>query len=567
TLCEGDGDGCTVDDSCMNGTCIVGAPAECSEIPSQCKYQVCTSIGTNQYLCVPENLDASVACDDGLFCTTNDHCDGTGTCTSTDIVDCGETIPCHNLECIEAAEGCTTQQHPDGQLCNADSNGCTQDDYCDQGFCVPGAPPECSGDGNTCLVEGVCESTDDNQSTCHYAAAPEGTACESEDYCIVDTVCDGQGACGGGVPRDCLAEADACQTAECDSSDETCKFSVAPDGSSCDDGNPCTVIDYCWVGSCDGNGNACQEELLSVAVGGSSRPSVTNLGYGRYVVEWAGDPSYNASGYVYDYIRMSDPYGSREDEELNVRGDVPPFHPSQFWTQFTTPTGVTSSWDFLTLSWTATGCGCDQIFEDCVCLGGNLVARSYDYQGTPLHTNLAVEERTLELYASVSPGYVTGSSEVIANDTDTLAFSDGSWGLFKIDTIETTGPNPVVSPPLARIVYTPLSSELVAGDSKELLDAYGVQFAANGDLVMSVHHQFDVVGLPGTTDFLLFWITTHWKSGGPKHDQLMLQRYTHLGGEVGNRILVFENKLANSYKVERMEARYVADTGEILVAW
>src|SRR6185369_9103937 len=53
-----------------------------------------------------------------------------------------------------------------GTACNADSNGCTQNDSCQSGTCTPGSAPNCV-DGLSCTTD-TCNSTGNNAYGCRH---------------------------------------------------------------------------------------------------------------------------------------------------------------------------------------------------------------------------------------------------------------------------------------------------------------------------------------------------------------------------------------------------------------
>ena len=552
-LCDGDDDGCTGGDSCFAGTCIIGAPVDCPGEPDICQHQICESLSPQAHICKTIYAEDSVPCDDGLQCTTSDHCNGSGTCVPGDFLDCSAGAgPCQLGACVEGA-GCTFNGAPDGTLCNADGDGCTQADSCADGLCLPGTPVDCSLEGGPCKV-GFCESESASTYACTFVPTLIGTPCETDDWCLVDAHCDGAGQCNGGVARDCESEVGSvCHSAYCDSQSELCIPMKAPDGSGCDDGSECTVTDACVNGYCQGSGDACREERLSVALSGSSKPDIADLGYGRYIVQYAGSPD-EVGGKVYDYIRLNDAYGSREDEEQDVAGEVMAAS-NQNLAQFTTPTAVALNGSFLTLSWTANGCSCSGL-SSCTCATGELVAQSFDYLGEQIAENLQLETPLFKVEASSV--MVEGTCEMTQSDIDTLAFPDGSWGLFKVDTYDysVTG---LVDFDAANqgVIYTPLSMNLVPGAPIEILER----------TELSLKRLFDVVALPNTDEFLLVWVHALYKLGQPRWDQLYVQRFSSLGVALSSPTLIYENKYPDAHDTRAMEARYVEATGELLIVW
>lgn len=172
-----DGDPCTSDDVCDNGSCE-GTP-KCDETEGKCETEVCLA-GTCLTWVKP--------CDDGSVCTV-DACEG-GLCAYTAVgpAECNDDDPCTSDSC-DKDEGC---QHVwvtalgDGTLC------------------------ECQSDADCLQItpQTVCSSVACVESQCFLLPHLDGTPCEE------DGPCGGAGECSGG----------------------TCKI-----GDLCDDGNPCTI--------------------------------------------------------------------------------------------------------------------------------------------------------------------------------------------------------------------------------------------------------------------------------------------------------------------------------------
>ncbi|MGB0590428.1 MAG: hypothetical protein ACPGU1_12200 [Myxococcota bacterium] len=549
TLCDGDDDGCTQADSCFAGTCIVGAAVDCPGEPDVCQHQVCESLSPQAYICKTVYSPDTVNCEDGLQCTTADHCNGSGTCVPGSYLDCSAGAgPCQLGACVEG-EGCTFTDAPDGNACNSDNNGCTTD-TCSDGLCLPGSTVDCSLEGGPCKL-GFCESSGPSTYQCTFVPTLLGTPCDTGDFCYVNAACDGEGECDGGTLRDCEAEVGSvCHTGYCDSQSEVCIPTKAADGSGCDDGSTCTVTDSCVNGYCQGSGDACREERLSVALSGASKPDVADLGYGRYVVQYAGSED-EVGGRVYDYIRLNDPYGSREDEEHDVAGDVL-MNSNQTVTQFTTPTAVAPNGSFLTTSWTGNGCSCSGL-NGCSCEAGELVVRAFDYLGDQIAENLTLESHLLQVDGSPAEGNMA----MTESDLDTLAFADGSWGIFKLQTFASSGVGAVSGTANEGLTYTPLSHTLVSGTPVELIER--AEF--------SQKRLFDVVTIPNTTDFFVVWVHALYKLGQPRWDQLYIQRFSTLGIALTTPALIYENTTPDAHKTEALEARYIDATGEVLIVW
>ena len=73
-----DGNDCT-DDACSSGTCV-----STDDDTNTCTDgNDCTADSCLSGVCTGTNEPANTACDDGLFCTKTDKCDGAGVCVGT----------------------------------------------------------------------------------------------------------------------------------------------------------------------------------------------------------------------------------------------------------------------------------------------------------------------------------------------------------------------------------------------------------------------------------------------------------------------------------------------------
>lgn len=250
--CNADTDGCTVGDQCLNGTCVAGMAPDCSDESDQCNTGVCSSTGSNSYVCIsnplPHNGDACNADSDG--CTLNDTCDN-GDCIAGDPPDCSsENDDCNIGACSSTGDNtyvCVKDPTSlNGSICNADSDGCTIDDTCTNGTCTAGILADCSEESDQCNT-GVCQSTGDNSYDCQKdPTSHEGNACDDMSLCTTDEVCT-NGFCIGTEP-DC-DDTFVCTTDSCNT--ETGECENIPDNTACDDQNDCTT-DVCLVESgCD----------------------------------------------------------------------------------------------------------------------------------------------------------------------------------------------------------------------------------------------------------------------------------------------------------------------------
>src|SRR5207244_1701211 len=135
---------------------------------------------------------------------------------------------------------------PNGAVCD-DGNACTQTDTCQSGSCTGGNPVVCTAQ-DQCHVAGTCDT---QTGACSNPEKPDGAACSDGNGCTLADTCQ-SGACTGGTPVVCTPQ-DQCHLAgTCDTKPGACSNPAKPDGAACSDGNPCTQVDTCQAGACEG---------------------------------------------------------------------------------------------------------------------------------------------------------------------------------------------------------------------------------------------------------------------------------------------------------------------------
>ena len=153
------------------------------------------------------SLPKGTPCNDGLFCTSNDTCDGAGGCTENTGDPCTGGPECANL-CDEERNTCDL---PQGSPCTDDENVCTDDecnglgkcahldndgpcndglfcngtDRCEGGLCSLHAGDPCA-DGADCAND----CSEKGGGTC---LIPVDTPCNDERFCNGPDKCDGAG--------------------------------------------------------------------------------------------------------------------------------------------------------------------------------------------------------------------------------------------------------------------------------------------------------------------------------------------------------------------------------------
>ncbi len=180
--------------------------------------------------CAPFPKTAGTACDDGDPCSTQDRCDGIGNCWG-DPADCDDDNPCTDDSC-EPGVGCLSV--PNQSSCE-DGNPCTENDFCADGGCQPG--PYASTCAECDPEEDLCETLYGDGDLCNGELVCVDGACALDSESIV--FCD-----PSGLPP--------CGEMTCLPWSGECVVKTLPDGSPCDDGNFCTVDDFCDAGDCKG---------------------------------------------------------------------------------------------------------------------------------------------------------------------------------------------------------------------------------------------------------------------------------------------------------------------------
>lgn len=220
-------------------------------------------------------------CDDGLFCTVSDQCDGAGSCGG-EARDCDDGLSCTTDTCDETDDEC------DSPI----TDGCLVDGVCygdgdldpdnDCQGCFPSGPPAGGAGGG-------------GGSRTSFLPLPGGSGCDDGLFCTLNDRCDGAASCVGSeracadvldCTRDmCNETTDACEhvpvvgcaiddtcvaagTVNPDNGCEACRPLVDPTdwsplaaGTACDDGLFCTTGDVCRAGACVGEARDCSDGL------------------------------------------------------------------------------------------------------------------------------------------------------------------------------------------------------------------------------------------------------------------------------------------------------------------
>lgn len=213
-------------------------------------------------LCLPNHVVDGTTCSDANGCTVGDSCVA-GTCVAGTVADCsGENDQCNTGKCSSTGDDtykCVKDPTPhEGASCDADSDGCTVGDACVAGTCVAGSAADCSDKDDQCN-RGVCKSTGVDSFMCEQdSSSLEGSTCDDGDPCTVAHCKSGVCSFGEAVEGCCKVHEDCDTPLElCDAENNTCKaVQCLPceDDADCGvDGNQCLQLDsgkYCVV-ACD----------------------------------------------------------------------------------------------------------------------------------------------------------------------------------------------------------------------------------------------------------------------------------------------------------------------------
>ncbi len=215
---------------------------------------------------------------------------GAATANVTDVTI--NVVPCaaglSNCD-MDNSNGCEIDTQTDLTNCGSCGTSCKLTDSCVAGVCIS---PSCTMDadcsagercsGGVCVAgcttasdcpgtDSACQTRTCTANTCGFSYAAGGTSCDDSSACTTGDVCNGNGACLGGTSVTC-DDGNACTVDACDAA-LGCTFAPL-NGVPCTDGNVCTVSDSCSAGVCVGNnvangsscgsGSSCQSGVCSI---------------------------------------------------------------------------------------------------------------------------------------------------------------------------------------------------------------------------------------------------------------------------------------------------------------
>ena len=197
-----DGDACTTDDACNNGSCT-GIPVACSD-GNPCTIDSCDPDNGCTFIVASNGY----ACDDGDACTTNDACNN-GSCAGTPVV-CSDGNAC-TIDSCDPDNGCTFIFN-NNAACD-DGDACTTGDVCYDGSCNGGMLISCD-DGDSCTLDicdgktgckNVPQSGTDNCDDDGDGFSEIQGDCNDSDISIYPGASE---VCGDGIDNDCDAQID-----------------------------------------------------------------------------------------------------------------------------------------------------------------------------------------------------------------------------------------------------------------------------------------------------------------------------------------------------------------------
>ncbi|MFN2426118.1 MAG: dockerin type I domain-containing protein [Candidatus Binatia bacterium] len=180
---------------------------------------------------------------------------------------------------MQAVHAAPAQAGP--PLCNGAPNGIIDgNEQCETGPCctkkceLVSADTVCRPSANgTCDPAETCgEQEPSAEAACPVdVVAADGTSCDDGQFCTVDDVCTA-GSCAG-VTNTC-DDANDCTADTCNEQRNLCQHNDADDGTSCEDGSACTTGDTCDNGECEGgeavvcsDDNLCTTDTCDAATG------------------------------------------------------------------------------------------------------------------------------------------------------------------------------------------------------------------------------------------------------------------------------------------------------------
>ncbi|MGH7894539.1 MAG: hypothetical protein ACREQL_07715, partial [Candidatus Binatia bacterium] len=260
-----DGNACTQADACQGGVCTGSNPVVCTAL-DQC--HIAGTCDPASGMCSNPNANNGTGCTDGNACTQTDTCQG-GSCVGMNPVVCTASDRCHDPGVCNPANGlCTDPATMNGTACNNPNNLCNQTNTCQGGICTGSNPVVCAP-LDQCHLQGTCNQA---TGTCSNPEAPDNTSCNDGNACTQTDTCQG-GSCTGANPVICTASDQCHNPGVCDTATGQCSDPAKDDGSTCNDGDACTLTDTCVAGGCTGANPVICTPLDQCHVAGTCDPA------------------------------------------------------------------------------------------------------------------------------------------------------------------------------------------------------------------------------------------------------------------------------------------------------
>jgi len=236
-------------------------------VQPMCGGQECPTLSETEFCFLPLGSD----CDDDIYCTAYDACDGQGTCQGIPVDGaCDDLDDCTADVCDPGS----TSADPDGCTYTNVPVDCQVSDWGPWGICT--------NEDDTCVGSQLHTRTVILEPACGGEACPpleesqpcamtQGEDCDDGDACTVEDICDGVGGCAGvNVPVDCdgywsdwsdcvpeqdcygsktrtftVTQSPECGGAACPTSPETAACDM-PEGTLCrESADICDTAEYC----------------------------------------------------------------------------------------------------------------------------------------------------------------------------------------------------------------------------------------------------------------------------------------------------------------------------------
>ena len=272
---------CRSFDDCAEGFVCRGGECRKNDIPPGACFEGETKTCTNSAcssVCGPDGgFTACIPTTGGPFATNETSCGECGVqCSATQ----GVQLECVDNRCACTGDGdCTAGRVCNlGGVCVVDTDVCARQrcsagEVCRFGTCAAVAcdlgcdPGEvCDTVSGNCRLIGACRlpTTCPNGApgTCEGDPKPDGAGCDDGVACTFGDSCVA-GACNGTAYA--CPPPGACQTSVACAGDGGCSVVAIPDGTGCDDGNPCTFNDSCSSGACNGTAYTCTPTICASA--------------------------------------------------------------------------------------------------------------------------------------------------------------------------------------------------------------------------------------------------------------------------------------------------------------